>query len=507
VIFYGARCKIPAAVFRLALASSIGFLPFFHALAQSATAPLIPPVPPKIKSLPLPDPKEKPVYSLIDAINLALQYNPEILEAQKRVEEAQGEKIVARAGVIPSLTSSGAFQHREDDYATAGGADPNRTSEDWNVSIRLTQNIYSGQRVRSEIAMSKLQEQVRLLDYQAVVDRIVMEVRLAFYDTLQAREAVAVRQQAVDLLEKQFVEQQNAFKAGTVGKLNVFRAEVSLANEVPSLLEAQNRLADGKIKLSKLMAVPYLIRENALPFDIRGSLEYRKVPVDLKDCLAKAEAFRPELKAKNLAVQVEEKSVVVARSSQMPRVDVFVGYDYLNEPYTNTPQETENGYVVGVAGSYPVFDGWATAGKVKAAQARVGASLQSRDATRNDILAEVQSAYFQVKQAEATVESQQENTTMAREAYVLVQASFNAGLVTQLDILQSRSDLTNAQLAELNAQVLHKTALARLQRAISSQVRLIQDQTFSPPAPLPVSTPGQPKKTAPAPAKPAGSGP
>lgn len=463
--------------------SVLGILPAASIWAEvkpspAPKAPVSPQsAPPRPKSLPLPPPKEKPVYTLLEAINLALQYNPEILESQKRIEEAQGEKIVARAGYIPSLVSNGAYLHRETSYATQEGFDPNRTTEDWNVSIRLQQNIYSGQRVRSEVAATKLQEEIRIYEYQAVVDRIVMEVRLAFYEILQSRAAVDVRRQAVDLLEKQFVDQKNAFDAGTVGKLNVFRAEVSLANEMPSLLEAENRLADGKVRLSKLLAVPYLIQENAVPFDIAGNLNYRKMPVDLNDCLAKAEALRPELKAGDLEIQRREKEVTVARSGNLPTVGVFGGYDYYNSPSTITPNDTIGGYTVGVSGSWAIFDGFQTAGRVKAALARVGAAQQQRTAIRLTILQEVRSAYLQLQQAEATVTSQVENTTLARESYVLVQAGFAAGVNTQLDVLQGRSDLTNAQLAELNAQALHKAALARLQRAISSQVRLIQDQT------------------------------
>lgn len=491
--------------------SVLGILPVTSVLAEvkpspapktsAAPAPPPPLSPPRPKSLPLPPPKEKPVYTLLEAINLALQYNPEILEAQKRIEEAQGEKIVARAGYIPSLTSSGSYQYRETSYATQSGYDPNRTTEDWNVSIRLQQNIYTGQRVRSEVAEAKLQEEIRIYEYQAVVDRIVMEVRLAFYDILQARAAVEVRRQAVDLLEKQFVEQKNAFDAGTAGKLNVFRAEVSLANEMPSLLEAENRLADGKVGLSKLLAVPYLIQENAVPFDIEGNLNYKKMPVDLNDCLAKAELLRPELKAGDLEIKRREKEVTVARSGNLPNVGIFVGYDYYNSPSTITPNDTIGGYTAGVSGTWHIFDGFDTAGRVKAALARVGAARQQRDAIRLTIFQEVRSAYLQLQQAEATVASQVENTTLARESYVLVQAGFAAGVNTQLDVLQGRSDLTNAQLAELNAQALHKAALARLQRAISSQVRLIQDQTSLPPSETEASAKtGAPAKTQPAPA-------
>jgi len=434
---------------------------------------VVAPPTPKSKSLPIP--KEKQIYTLIEAINLALQFNPDILEAQKNIEEAQGGKIVARAGYIPTLTTSGTYFHRETDYATANQADPLRKTEDFNISVRMVQNIYSGQRVRGQMAIAKILEEIRLYQYQVQVDTVVMNVRLAFYDILQNRAAVEVREQAVELLKKQLEEQQNAFAAGTVGQFNVFRSEVSLANEMPALLEAQNEYATAKVRLSRLLAVPYLIQENAVPFDVEGTLNYQKVDVNLDDCLAKAETLRPEIKATVLEVERREKEIVVARSSVLPQLNLFFGYDIYNSPFENSPNSTVGGYIGGVSGSWLVFDGLAAVGRIKSAKARVGAALQLKESARLMVLQEVRTAYLQMQQAEATVASQVKNTTLARESYVLVQAGFSAGINSQLDVLQGRSDLTNAQLAQLSAQALHKSALARLQRSMSSQVRLIRE--------------------------------
>lgn len=425
------------------------------------------------------DSGKPPVYTLVDAINLALQNNPELLQAKKRIEEAQGSKVEARAGFIPKLSTSASFLRREADYASSGGANPNRSTEDWAVNVRLLQTVYSGQGVRNRVAISKLVEQVRLLEYQAAVNRTVMDVRLVFDEILAARTAVEVRRQAIELLREEVKNQKARFDAGTVGELNVVRAEVSLANEFPALEEAENRLKEGKIRLSQILGLPYLIAQDAVPFDVRGQLLYRKVTHDLDDCLAKAEAFRPELKARDLEIQVAEKQIMVERSNALPRVDVFFGYDLFNETDTTAPRDTVGGYITGIQGTWNIFDGFATRGRVEQARARAGAARAARDATRNAIFAEVRNAFHQLQQADATVASQARNVVLARESFVLAQASFDAGLASQLDILQARNDLTRAQLAELNARLLHRAATARLERSIASQVRVAEETPAS----------------------------
>ncbi|MFQ3670517.1 MAG: TolC family protein, partial [Verrucomicrobiia bacterium] len=372
-------------------------------------------------------------------------------------------------------------------YASSGGANPNRSTEDWAINVRLFQNVYSGQAVRNRVAISKLLEQVRLLEYQALVDRIVMDVRIVFDEILAARTAVEVRRQAIELLREEVKNQKARFDAGTVGELNVVRAEVSLANEFPALEEAENRLKDGKIRLSQLLGLPYLLDRDNVPFDIQGQLTYRKIDFNLEDCLAKAEAFRPEIKARDLEIQVAEKQIIVERSNALPRVDVFFGYDLFNETNTALDRDTVGGYITGVQGTWNIFDGFATRGRVDQARARAGSARAAREATRNNVFAEVRTAFLQLQQADATVASQARNTVLARESFVLAQASFDAGLSSQLDILQARNDLTRSQLAELNARLLHRAATARLERSISSQVRVINE---SAPPPVPIRKTG-----------------
>lgn len=422
------------------------------------------------------EPRPVPVYELIDCLNLALKQNPQILIAAKRIEEAEGAKIEARAGFIPSLTASGGFFHRERDYASSNDSNPFRRNEDWSVNIRLTQNLYSGGGVRARMAIAKLAADSRLHDYQTAVERTTLDVRIAFYQALLAQANLEVRRQAVELLRAQLASQKSRLAAGTVARLNVLRAEVALANELPSLIEAENDAKNSLLRLSELMAIPLDVRTDTVPFTIRGELDYRPVDVNLQDCLAKAEELRPELRARGNDIRLAENQWIVDRSEILPRISIFGGYDVLSETDRRNPDDTIGGYIAGITGTWNIFDGFSSFGKMKASRARQAAAEFAYDSQKLAILAEVRSAWLQLQQAQATVESQIKNTAIAEESYKLVEASFDAGLSSQLDILQGRVDLTRSRLNELNARFLHKSALARLQRSISGGIRLVFDE-------------------------------
>jgi outer membrane protein len=410
-----------------------------------------------------------PRYTLAECLRVALEQNPDIQIAGKRLDETAGAIVEARAGFLPSLTTVAQYEYLQSDYAKLSGTLPNRREYIWNANARLTENLYAGGADRGRMAIARLNKDSRILDYQAAVDRVVMDTRIAFYDILRNKAEIDVHQQAIDFLEEQRKSEQEKLDVGTGQRLYVLRAEVGLALERAALIEAQNRLKSSYLALSELLAIPYSTEQRQLPLEVDGELAYEKLPLDVNDCLARARDQRPELRARSNEIQVQKKQLVVDRSAILPRVDLFAGYDVVSEPNRTQPVEYYKGYVAGVAVTWQAFDGLAARGRMRATRARMDAAELAQDATRRAIEAEVLRAYRDLKRAEETIESQRQNAALAKESLDLAKTNFELGLISQLDLLQSQLDLSRAQTVELSARFEYNAALARLERAMSGR--------------------------------------
>ena len=126
-------------------------------------------------------------------------------------------------------------------------------SDDYNASLRVVQNLYTGGAITSQRAIARLIEEKRTLEYQALVNRVSMDVRIAFYDVLLNRAKIRVREQSVGVLAGGTEDPAGAAcRPGLVGALNVSRAEVALANEQPELIDAQTRLQNSYLRLEPI---------------------------------------------------------------------------------------------------------------------------------------------------------------------------------------------------------------------------------------------------------------
>jgi outer membrane protein TolC len=401
-------------------------------------------------------------YTIDEAIAVARAENPDIAIARKKVQAARGGFIEARSGFLPSLTSSGLYDKRQTQ------SESSLRQEDYNAILRLDQNLYTGGAVTSQVAIAQLNIDKANYDLQEIVIRVTMDVRIAFNELLLNRAKVHVREESVRVLDEELNNQQERLSAGIVSKLNVQRAEVALANERPELFNAQTDLKNSYLRLAELLGTDVRPGAQAPPFEVSGELQYRPNHPDLSNCLARADANRPVIKARQKDIEIEDRQYVVDRSAMRPHVRAFSGYEVYSERDPAVGPEFNYGGVVGINATWNIFDGFATKGRMQATRARRGAAVEAFAAARRSVASEVRSAFFDLQQAERVLESETKNVQTADEALEMTKGNFAAGLGTQLDVLQAASDVTRTRTTRLSAIYLHNVALARLAHACAS---------------------------------------
>ncbi len=417
--------------------------------------------------LPAPLQAAIPAYTVEEAVAVAQDRNPEILIAGKKVAAAHGGFIEARSGFLPSLTSSGLYDKRQTQSET------NLRQEDYNAILRLDQNLYTGGAVTSQVAIAKLNIDKANYELQEIVSRVTMDVRIAFNELLLNRAKVHVREESVRVLDEELKNQQEQLSAGIVGKLNVQRAEVALANERPELFNAQTELKNSYLRLAELFGTDLRPEAQAPPFEISGELQYRPNHPDLNNCLARADANRWVIKARQKDIEIEDRQYVLDRSASRPHVRAFSGYEIYSERDPAVGSEFNYGGVVGINATWNIFDGFATKGRMQATRARREAAVEALAAARRSVSSEVRSAFFDLQQAERVLETETKNVQTADEALEMVKGNFAAGLGTQLDVLQAASDVTRTRTTRLSAIYLHNVALARLAHACDSSAEAL----------------------------------
>lgn len=400
-----------------------------------------------------------PIYGVEEAVALAQAQNLEIAIARQKLQAARGGVVEARSGYLPSVVSNGLYRKREQQEATS------LRSDDYNATLRVVQNLYTGGAVSSATAIARLNYEKQELELQAVIDRVTMDVRVAYYELLMNRAKIKVQEQALDVFREELKTQRERLTAGTVGELNVRRAEVAVANAEPDLIDVQTQLRLSYLRLAELFGIDSRSNPAGTPFEIAGQLQYEPRHPDLNESLARALVDRPEIKSREIDVAIEEQQLKLDHSELRPRVEFFSGYEVYNERDPDLGREFNHGYVVGLNATWHLFDGFATKGRMSATRARRDAAAAALEAMKLSVQSEVRSAFLDLQQSDRVLQSETKNVQTADESLAIAKGNLGAGLGTQLDVLQAAADVTRIRTTRLSAIDLHNVALARLARA------------------------------------------
>ena len=431
-----------------------------------------------------------PRFTLNQAILTALRQNPTIQIARQEIERTKGLYIQMRAEALPQIGSTGTFQdtdpHLEVNHGgptgvvatpTPGGTPGSTFSSfsgverQYNVHIQATQVIFAGGRIISQIRAADFTRDSSYYSFRNAIDQVVATTRQQFYQVLLNRALIGVQEESVKLLKSQLQDQQNRFEAGTVPRFNVLQAQVALSNQEPQLILALNNYRISQLQLAKTLGLDFdPNRGDAAPLEAVGELQYQPRSIPLVKAIELAKERRPFLKQQKAIVLSNAEQVRVARSGFFPQINATGGSEVRSSAFSDNPRDVSSGYIFGATGTWAIWDWGATYGAVKQARAILEESKITLDDADRQVELEVQQADSNLKQSAALVHATEESVGQAEEALRLATARLDAGAGTQLEVLNSRTELTLALSVRVQALYAYNAALAEFDRATATEV-------------------------------------
>jgi len=459
--------------------------------AGSPDKPLIGDTPAKSKVVQIPT-----NITLDDAVKIAVRQNPQILLAIQTIEQTRGQIITVRAQALPNVALSGVYSQQDPRLLRSSSSSSTTTSgtsstigsgssfgandKTWDISIQATQLLYSGGQVGAAIKIAKLTLDSNYFALRDMIDQTISNVYQQFYTVLLNRELIAVQEESVRLLESQLKDQKNRFTAGTVPRFNVLQAEVALSNQIPQLINAKNQYVISQTTLAQTLGIDYDIwHPDTGKVKVVGDLDVHYREVNQDNAISMAKERRPSLKVQRQNILIQLQQIKVALAGYQPTVTANAGYKLANSPSSRQLDDTVNGWFFGVNGTWNIFDGGATYGKVKTARSQLESAKTSYDSTVLQVELQVQQAVANLKEARETIQSQTENVKQALEAVRLAQERLAAGAGVQLDVLNAQVALAQARTNELQARHDYNVALAQLDYAIGADTQYVD--TFEDP--------------------------
>lgn len=427
---------------------------------------------------------------LDETIQRALLTNPSVKIAEYNRKAAKADYSAAKGarGISISLQhDSGRGGYADNRYNTiyqngrlVAIYDKGITNSHSN-SITASLPIFTGGELQGQIGQAKANYRSMLsAEGQAYIE-MKETATTGYFNMLDAANMKALRRESVDRLQAHLDNVMAQYNVGVVARADVLRSEVELANAQQNYISASNQYDVAEATLNNIIGTPL-----GTTLILKDRLQYEPYDNDMAYCLAYSEQHRPELKQAEYAIDSAEAALVVARSGHMPKVYANASNNW-GGTGSNWPGDDDENWSVGVTASINVFDSGVTWSRIHSAQENLAKAKESYRQIKDDVELEVRTDYLNLREAEKRISTTQVAVASAEEDYHIAVVRYQAGVGTNIDVMDAQEALTQAKTNYYQALYNYNTSKAQLNTSMGVGVPVPEPRTF----PEPTETPAE----------------
>ena len=380
----------------------------------------------------------------------AYKNNP-TLNAERENYKAIKENInISRSEFLPSVSVSETKSSQQTSNRTSqsGGVLSDTNNDTTTQSISIDQKIFQGFQGYNSVKKSKLEFDQAGLKLKNVEQQILLRSAVAYYDLIYKIKNRQFNVANVDLFERQVESDRSRLQKGEITLTDLAQSESSLAGANAKLISADTELLTAKSNFERVvrLAAPNdIIKDN---FITEANINF---PKNLNAALNLSEQNNPKLLLAKLDFEISQKNVDIEKSKFAPSASLNYTQSK-NKDLSSTVDESDQETLKATV-TLPLFSGgenYASLKKVKFKKEQSQLILQD---TTNEVKTDTANAWSVYQSSESVFKATQAQVKAAEIANEGITLEYDSGNTrTTLEVIQSRSLLLNARIANAKAE-------------------------------------------------------
>jgi len=384
-----------------------------------------------------------------EAVALALQANPEIRAAVRRLSLVQMKTSTARSLDDPMFMAR--------DWGT-----PLRKPWDLNqaqMMFSLQQTFVDRQKraLRGKVAGDDVE--VAANELETMRQEVSVEVRKACIDLMRNAEEMKLHDRQAALLKEALNAALAEYTSGKASQADVLRAQMAMTRLTEHLVELEQERDDARARLNVLMG-----RSPDEAVEVTGAYASPESLPSIEELERMAIEHRPELSALRKQVAKSRDEGQLARLAMKPDFTAALGYMVMP-----AGSAARNAYMAEVTMNLPWWNRARHDGEAKQADAATDVAQAELEARASGVFLEVRQAQIEVHAAQRRARLYRDTLLpQAEAAFKSSTAAYSNNRAGFLNLIDSQNLLLDIETAEYKALAATDTGIAQLERAIGA---------------------------------------
>ncbi|WP_162845056.1 TolC family protein [Flavobacterium cheniae] len=388
-------------------------------------------------------------WTLEECVDYAIKNNISVKQSELDLKTSDIEKLEAVGGFLPTLNANANYS-----INTGASINPvtnqfqNETFKSFSAGANSNITLFNGLANWKTLQRTKLNKIANSYRLDKMKDDIALSVANSYLQILFNKEQLKVQKNQNLVTKENIKRTQELIEAGTLPAGDIYELQATDATQQQQIISTENALLISKIALCQT-----LLLEEYATFDISDEiidLPMSNVTNETQEAiLTKAKESVKDVKIAMSNVDIAKKDVSISRSSYLPTLSGFFGYNTRwaeSTPFNFADQlSLFDGTAIGLQLNVPILNGFATRGRVQRAKINQERSEFQLKQAELDLERNVYQAYNDVINAKKSFEAAQKTLEARKQSFNFSKERFDVGLMNSFDFSQASFAYENAQ--------------------------------------------------------------
>ena len=405
--------------------------------------------------------------TLDSAIALVVSNHPALQQAEHQIEASRAQVGSSRSSFYPQISGNGSYT-RLGPVPTidlpGAGSFSTVPKDNWNFYLGVNQLVYDfGRRERGvDLAKSGI---TTAKDSEGLIkSQLAYATIQVFYSILYLQQEIVVIDDQISDLTKLLDITKEKARTGTATDFDVLTTQVRVSAAETQKVDIERQLRNQITTLKQLTGIPA-----EQPLNTVGDFFTSVVSPSIDSLLDAALQQRPEMRLAEDAVTTASLRHEVASLSRRPTVSVGVQVGFKNGYFPDLAT-LKGDFVAGASINMPIFTGYRVESQEQLALADMNAARAHTKDVERQIKSEVRRALEDLRAGSDKIQNAEIQVRQAEQALKMAEVRYQAGVITNLDLLDAQTSVSQARLALIGAQYGYVVSKYALDQATGAQI-------------------------------------
>jgi outer membrane protein len=413
--------------------------------------------------LPILSSAQQTEITLEEAIQIALENNYQLKQAENNRGLANTQVRSAQADFLPNLNASFSGNRNVGrSFIQDIGEVVDITTYGLTGSLNTNITVFNGfsnianlRRAEADLASEELQlERLR--------ENIMFETASRYLQVVLNEELLKISQATLEASQSQLEQVSAQVEVGARPTVDLYNQESVVANDELSVIQRENALEVSKAQLIRIMQ-DERITEVVTSMPSSDELSLMPIDLNLNELIQAALETRSDLRAQEYNIESNIQNHRIARAQFLPSISAGAGIsgrysDQFRDPATGETIPFSDQFFdqnitrnIGFNVQIPIFTRWNTQTQVQSAHVQLRNSQLQLDNVRFQISEEVRQAYNDYISIAKELESTEKALIAAERAYETEQQRYEVGSSTLIELNLANATYIQAQSNRIQA--------------------------------------------------------